>query len=178
MQTLSDGCAVVSHGSSNRLLDRVLIRKSIQARIVNTWLVLIAVLGTVIVVADGLTRAPVSEREAYWNGPLEYQPYLGAVLLAGLTLPLMFGYLRRTRVSFREGFSLWFVFCTAAYTRDFSYIHWPGTPFFVTDSVLAILFLSIYLVARSGRLRVPLPVNIFVAMVVAAGAVSALRGIL
>jgi len=140
--------------------------------------VVIAVLGAVIAVADGLTRTPVFEREAYWNGPLEYQPYLGAVLLAGLALPLMFGYVRRARVSVTEGLFLWFVFCTAAYTRDFSYIHWPGTPFFVTDIVLAILFLSIYLVARSGRLHVPLPVNIFVAMVVAAGAVSALRGIL
>src|SRR5256885_12677026 len=103
MQTLSDGCAVVSHGSSNRLLDRVLIRKSIQARIVNTWLVLIAVLGTVIVVADGLTRAPVSEREAYWNGPLEYQPYLGAVLLAGLAARAVVGDLSRVRGSLTGG---------------------------------------------------------------------------
>jgi len=75
MQTLSDGCAVVSHGSSNRLLDRVLIRKSIQARIVNTWLVLIAVLGTVIVVADGF-NARSGERT---GGVLEWAAGISAV---------------------------------------------------------------------------------------------------
>ena len=178
MRTLSNGWAAFSPGSSTQPLDCVLIRKPIQGRIINAWLVLTAVLGTVIAVADGLTRAPVSEREAYWNGPLEYQPYLGTVLLAALTLPLMFGYVRRAGVTVGEGFLLWFVFCTAAYTRDFSYIHLPGTPLFVTDCVLVILFLSIYLAARSGRLDVPLPVNIFVAMIVAAGTLAALRGIL
>jgi len=178
MQALSGDCPAFSPVSSIRPLGRVLIRRQIQGRIINTWLVVIAVLGATIAVADGLTRTPVSEREAYWNGQLEYQPYLGAVLLAGLTLPLMFGYLRRARVSVTEGLFLWFVFCTAAYTRDFSYIHWPRTPFFVTDVVLVILFLSIYLFARSRRLRVPLPVNIFLAMLVAAGAFSALRGFL
>ena len=178
MQALSDGCATFGPVSSNRPLGHVLIRKQIQGRIINTWLVVIAILGATIAVADGLTRTPVLEREAYWNGPLEYQPYLGAVLLAGLTLPLMFGYLRRARVSVTEGLFLWFVFCTAAYTRDFSYIHWPGTPFFVTDIVLVILFLSIYLFARSRGLHVPLPMNVLLAMLVAAGVLSALRGFL
>jgi len=178
MEALSDGCATFSSISLNRPLGRVLIRRQIQGRIINTWMVLIAVLGAAIAVADGLTRTPVIEREAYWNGRLEYQPYLGALLLAGLTLPLMFGYVRRARVSVTEGLFLWFVFCTAAYTRDFSYIHWPGTPFFVTDIVLVILFLSICLFARSRDLRVPLPVNVFLAMLVAAGALSALRGFL
>jgi len=178
MQALSDGCATFGPVSSNRPLGHVLIRKQIQGRIINTLLVVIVILGATIAVADGLTRTPVLEREAYWNGPLEYQPYLGAVLLAGLTLPLMFGYLHRARVSVTEGLFLWFVFCTAAYTRDFSYIHWPGTPFFVTDIVLVILFLSIYLFARSRGLHVPLPMNVLLAMLVAAGVLSALRGFL
>ena len=177
-QALGDGCATLSSVSSNRPLGRVLIRRQIQGRIINSWLVVIAVLGAAIAVADGLTRTPVFEREAYWNGPLEYQQYLGAVVLASLTLPLMFGYVRQARVPVTEGLFLWFVFCTAAYTRGFSYIHWPGTPFFVTDIVLAILFLSIYLLARRRDLRVPLPVNVLVAMLVAAGALSALRGFL
>jgi O-antigen ligase len=159
-------------------LGRVLILRQIQGRVINTWLVVIAVLGTVIALADGLTRTPVLEREAYWNGPLEYQPYLGAVLLAGMTLALMFGYVRRAGISVTEGLFLWFVFCTTAYTRDFSYIHWPGTPLFVTEIVLVLLFLSIYLLARSRDVHVPLPVNVFLAILVAAGALSALRGFL
>ena len=178
VQALGHGCATFSPISSHRPLGRILIRRQIQGCIINSWLVLIAVLGTVIVVADGLTRTPVLEREAYWNGPLEYQPYRGAVLLAGSTLALMFGYVRRAGVSLTEGLFLWFVFCTAAYTRDFSYIHWPGMPFFVTDIVLMILFLSIYMSARSRDLHVPLSVNVFLAMLVAAGALSALRGFL
>ena len=175
-QALNDACATFSSLSSTRPVGRVLIQRQIQGRIINIWLVLVAVLGSAIAVADGLTRTPVLEREAYWTGPLEYQPYLGAVLLAGLTLALMFGYVRRARISAAEGLFLWFVFCTTAYTRDFSYIHWPGTPFFVTDIVLVILFLSVYMAARSSAVHVSLPVTVFLAMLVAAGAMSALRG--
>jgi O-antigen ligase len=178
VQALGHGCAAFSPISSHRPLGRILIRKQIRGCIFNSWLVLIAVLGTVIVVADGLTRTPVLDRGAYWNGPLEYQPYLGAVLLAGLTLALMFGYVRRAGISVTEGLFLWFVFCTTAYTRDFSYIHWPGTPLFVTEIVLVLLFLSIYVLAQSRDVHVPLPVNAFLAMLVAAGALSALRGFL
>jgi O-antigen ligase len=178
VQALGVDCATFSLISSNRPIGRVLIRRQIQGRIINIWLLLIAVLGAVIAIADGLTRTPVLEREAYWNGPLEYQPYLGAVLLAGLTLALMFGYVRHAGISVTEGFFLWFVFCTTAYTRDFSYIHWPGTPFFVTEIVLVLLFLSIFVLARSRDVHVPLSVNVFLAMLVAAGALSAVRGFL
>jgi O-antigen ligase len=178
VQAVGIGCAAFSPISSNRPLGRILIRRQIQGRVINIWLVLTAALGTVIVVVDGLTRAPVLEREEYWNGPLEYQPYLGAVLLAGLTLLLMFGYARRSGISLTEGLFLWFVFCTTAYTRDFSYIHWPGTPFFITEIVLALLFLSIFVLTRSRDVHVPLSVNLFLAMLVAAGAFSAVRGFL
>src|SRR5260370_1147237 len=149
VQALGHGCAAFSPVSSHRPLGRILIRKQIQGCIINSWLVLIAVLGTVIVVADGLTRTPVLDTDAYWNGPLEYQPYLGAVLLAGLTLALMFGYVRRAGISVTEGLLLWFVFCTTAYTRDFSYIHLPRTPLFVTGIVFVLLFLSIPILASS-----------------------------
>lgn len=162
--------------SANRAVAPVLIRRRMQGRIVNVWLILSTVLGAAIAFADGLTRAPITEREASWNGPLEYQPYLGAVLLAALTLPLMFAYVRRARISLTDGLFLWFVFCTTAYTRDFSYVHLPGTPFFVTDIVLVILFFSVCLIARSKKLHVPLPIHLFVAMLATAGALAALRG--
>lgn len=175
-QEPSNGSATFSSLSSNRPLGDALVRSRIQGRVINIWFVIVAVLGVTIAVADGLTRTSFFDREAYWNGPLEYEPYLGAVLLAGLTLPLIFGYLRRARVSVTEGLFLWFVFSTTAYTRDFSYIHLPGTPLFVTDVVLVILFASTCLLPhRTGR-GVPLPVNWLIVLLLAAGALSAARG--
>lgn len=166
-----------SHSSSGSTAALVL-RRRIHGSIVNAWLIAIAALGAVIAAADGLTRAPISEREASWNGPLEYQPYLGAVLLAALTIPLVFGYARRARIGLTEGLLLWFVFCTAAYTRDFAYIHVPGAPLFVTDIVLVALLLLLYSLARPMALRAPVALHLFVGLFVAAGVLAALRGFL
>jgi O-antigen ligase len=178
MTAITDSCAAYPAHSSDRPQARVLLRRQIQGRIINSWLIFITVLGAVIAVADGLTRTSIMDRDAAWNGPMEYEPYMGAVLLAVLALPLMFGYIRSARVSSAEGLFLWFVFCTTAYTRDFSYVHWPGMPFFVTDIVLMALVFSVYLLSRSANLRVSLPVNVLMAMFVAAGALAALRGFL
>ncbi len=114
----------------------VLIRRQPRGGIVNICLIFIVTLGAVIAVADGLTRAPNPEWELPSQGPLEYQPYYAAFLLAAVTLPLMFAYAKTVRASITEGLFLWFAFCTAAYMKDFSYLRWPGAPLFVTDVVL------------------------------------------
>jgi O-antigen ligase len=107
---------------------------------------------------------------------LEYEPCLGALLLAGLSLPLMFAYVRRAKVSLTEGLFLWFVFCTTAYTRDFSHIRWPGTPLFVTDVVLLVLILSISLLPSTRYPRCPLLMSVFLFSFLGAGILSVTRG--
>src|SRR2546426_1131988 len=154
----------------------VLIQRNPRTRIVNVWLILILVVGAMITVADGLTRVSIFDRQEAWNGPLEYVPYQGAFLFAGLTLPLMIAYARKARVALTEGLFLWFVFCTATYTRDFSYVRWPGTPLFITDVVLLILLASIYLLRRLRFSRIPLPVTVPLVLFFGAGALSAARG--
>ncbi len=156
----------------------IVLRRRAPGRIVNVWLVLILLVGVVIAVADGLTRVSIYDREEAWNGPLEYIPYQGAFLLAGLTLPLMIAYARKARVALAEALFLWFVFCTAAYTRDFSYIRWPGTPLFITDIVLLILLVSIYLIRRPRFSKIPLPVPVLLGLFFGAGALAAVRGFL
>ncbi len=156
----------------------VLFSKGTPGKIINGWLILIVVLGAVIALADGLTRAPNLELELSPPQPLEYAPYCAAFLLAGLTLPLMFAYAKRARISLAEGLFLWFVFCTTAYLKDFSYLRWPGAPLFVTDVVLIVLLLSIYVVRLRRRPRYPLVLNISLALFIAAGALAAARGFL
>src|SRR5258708_19160599 len=75
----------------------VLIPRQIRGRVINIWLVLTVALGAVIAVGDGLTRAPNLELESSPLQPLEYEPYHAAFLLAGLTLPLMFVYVKKAR---------------------------------------------------------------------------------
>jgi len=176
--TLAHGNSFANHssGCSKRPDPAVLIRKQIQGRVINIWLVLIVVLGAVVAFSDGLTRTPFTEPEASWNGPLEYKPYLGAFLLAGITFPLMIVYARKARITLTEGLFLWFAFCTTAYARDFSYVRWPGAPLFVTDVVLLILLLSIFILPRPHYPQSPLAVNLFLVLFLAAGVLSAVRG--
>src|SRR5204863_280670 len=85
------------------------------------------------------------------------------------TLPLMLAYAKRARASITEGLFLWFAFCTAAYMKDFSYLRWPGAPLFVTDVILVVLLLSIYLLSRPHHSRSPLELNIFLLLFVTLG---------
>src|SRR6267143_4878627 len=156
----------------------VLIRRQIRGHVINIWLVLIVALGAVIVVGDGLTRAPNLESELFPPQPLGYEPYYAAFLLAGVTLPLMFAYVKKARVSLAEGLFLWFAFCTTAYLKDFSYLRWPGTPLFVTDAVLIVLLLSIYIIPRRRYSHLPHLLSIFLGLFIAAGALAAARGFL
>jgi O-antigen ligase len=156
----------------------VLVAKSKRKNVVNLWMIATMVVGTAIVLADGLSRGAITEREAYWNGPLEYQPYGGAVWFAAVSLLLMYLYVRKAQLAVTEGLFLWFVFCTTAYTRDFAYIRWPGTPVFVTEAVLAILVLWYLLFSRSKRIRLPVAVNVLLVLLIAAGTLAAARGFL
>ena len=174
-----DGTIALQYDSSisrpeNRIVLR--LRRSTPGRIVNVWLILIVVLGAAIAIADGLTRVPILEREATWNEPFDYEPYFGAFLLAGITFPLMVAYSRKAKIRLTEGLFLWFVLCTTAYTRDFSYLRWPGAPVFVTDVILLLLLLSSYIPRRCNHPRNPFTVNFFLASFVAAGILSAVIG--
>jgi len=157
-------------------VEPVLIRRHPRTRIVNVWMSVIVIVGAVIAVADGLTRTSVFDREEAWNGPLEYVPYQGVVVFAGLTLPLMIAYARKARLALAEALFLWFVFCTTAYTRDFSYIRLPGTPLFITDVVLLILLVSIYLFRRPHFSRIPLSVTVLLGLFFGAGVLATVRG--
>jgi len=154
-----------------------LIRKRLQGRIVNGWLMLVAVAGGAIVVADGLTRGPYPELELLGQKPLEYQPNHAAFLLALVTLPLMFAYARKARVPLSEGLFLWFIVCTIAYTKDFSYLRLPGAPLFITDVVFVVLLFSIYILPRPFYPRNPLVLDLFCTLFFIAGVVSAARGL-
>jgi O-antigen ligase len=109
---------------------------------VNAWLVVLLILGSIIAFADGTTRDPLPGDELPVAPVMEYQPYWGAAALALLSLPLCFLYVSKAGGPAREGFLLWFVFNTVTYTKDFSYLHLPGFPVFVTDIALVILLYS------------------------------------
>lgn len=165
-----------ARGSPVRTVQRVvLIRKGVQGPIVNAWFVSIAVLGTLITVGDGLTRPPL-DMDVVSLQPLEYEPYHAVLLFAVLTLPLMFAYAKKARVSLTEGLFLWFTFCTAAYMRDFAYLRLLHAPFFVTDVVLAVLLIGIYMLPRPQHFRTPLALHLFLGYFIAAGVLSAVRG--
>jgi O-antigen ligase len=108
----------------------------------NPWLIPICVAGVIIVVADGATRALNLDMAEVAVEPLTYEPYRGALIFALVVLPLILFYARSAHTSKKEALLLWFVLCTVAYTKDFSYIGVPGTKLFVTEIVLGCLMLS------------------------------------
>ena len=175
---LALGAGHVTHSveAADRPVSPLLIRRQTQGRIVNFWLVLIVIVGAAIAVADGLTRTPILDQQESWNGPLEYQPHLAALLFATGTFPLMIGYVRKARVSLNVGLFLWFVFCTVAYTKDFSYLRWPGAPLFVTDVVLLVLLASIFSLPRPHYRRTPMAVNLLLLLLLGAGVLAGARG--
>jgi O-antigen ligase len=118
------------------------------------WLlVLLLVIGAAVALADGLTRAPNADWESMpFQNPLQYTPYKAAFLFAGLLIPLTLRYARGLGASLLHGLLLWFVMCTAAYSKDFAYLRLPGVPLFITDVILALLFLFIFL---CPRVRIP-----------------------
>ena len=176
---LSDGSAAPFPDSARHWNNSVVgLRKQTKGRIVNGWLVLIAFVGAVISVADGLTRAPNPGLELSPPQPLEYVPYHAAFLLAAVALPLMFAYAKKARASLSEAFFLWFVLCTAAYMKDFSYLRLPGTPLYVTDLVLIALLLWIRCAPYQRHSNRHVPLKIFLTLFIGAGVLAAVRGFL
>ena len=154
----------------------ILIRKQIQGPIINSWLMVITILGAIITVGDGLTRAPDAALDPAPPQSLGYEPYHAAFLLAAVTLPLMFAYAKKARVSLTEGLFLWFTLCTTAYMRDFSYLRLPGVPLFVTDVVLVLLLFSTCILRKPHYPRKLLMLNILLVIFTTAGLMSAIRG--
>ena len=118
---------------------------------INSWLILLLILGTVIVAADGFSRDPMPEEGTEAATPvLEYQSFWGAGVFALISLPLCYLYARKTGASRGEAILAWFILDTVAYSKDFAYIRLPGLPLFVTDIVLALFLWSFF---RSMGLR-------------------------
>jgi O-antigen ligase len=144
----------------------------------NLWLIPICVIGVIVVISDGLSRPLNLEMMDVAIEPLTYQPYQGALVFALLMLPLVLFYASSARIPKAEGLLLWFVLCTVAYTKDFSYVGIPGTKLFVTEGVLALLLLfHLMAVAKSlpalGRSMMLGLLGLFLA-----GGIAAARGLL
>jgi O-antigen ligase len=142
----------------------------------NVWLLFICLAGLVIVWADGLSRPSAIESQESAIEPLTYEPYHGAFVFASVMLPLVFCYAAVQNVSRKEALLLWFVLCTTAYAKDFSYISVPGSKIFITDIVLMLLMMC--LVRQRSKL-VELgrwPLLAFAGFVVA-GLTGAVRGL-
>jgi O-antigen ligase len=144
----------------------------------NVWLIPIGVIGAIVAIADGLSRPFNQEMLDVAIEPLTYQPYQGALVFALLMLPLVLVYSSSARIPKAEGLLLWFVMCTVAYTKDFSYVGIPGTKIFVTEGVLALLLLS-HLTALAKSLPA-LGRNMMLGLLglFLAGAIAAARGVL
>jgi O-antigen ligase len=144
----------------------------------NLWLIPICVIGVIVVITDGLSRPLNLEMMDVAIEPLTYQPYQGALVFALLMLPLVLFYASSARIAKAEGLLLWFVLCTVAYTKDFSYVGIPGTKLFVTEGVLALLLLfHVMAVAKTlpalGRTMMLGLLGLFLA-----GGIAAARGLL
>src|SRR5450631_1497986 len=144
----------------------------------NWWLLLICLVGLIIVLADGFTRPSMIEAEETAIEPLTYEPYSGAYVFAFFMLPLTLGYAASTGVSRKEALFLWFILCTVAYAKDFSYVGIPGSKLFVTDMVMVSLLVWQRKSVRDGlRSLGTLPVLALSAFVLS-GVLSVARGFL
>jgi O-antigen ligase len=122
--------------------------------LLNFWLVLLLVLGSICVIADGLGRPLILEDGSEGPTPaMEYESFGAAYVFAVLTLPVCFLYSLRAGASRLEAFLLWYVLGTITYSKDFAYIRLPGLPLFVTDIVLGISLWTLFRQQRSAFLR-------------------------
>jgi O-antigen ligase len=151
---------------------------TMSAPSLNWWVLLICLVGLIIVLGDGFTRPSMIDAEETAIEPLTYEPYQGAFVFAFFMLPLTLGYATSAGISKKEAVFLWFILCTIAYAKDFSYIGVPGSKLFVTDVVLASLLASQYKFLRNAvRSLGTLPV-LAIAAFVLSGVISAARGFL
>jgi O-antigen ligase len=152
--------------------------RSMGAPNLNWWLLLICLVGLLIVLGDGFTRPSMIDAEETAIEPLTYEPYQGAFVFAFFMLPLTLGYATSAGIARKEALFLWFILCTIAYAKDFSYIGIPGSKVFVTDIVLAILLASQYKFLRNALRSLGILPVLALAAFVLSGVISAVRGFL
>lgn len=114
------------------------------------WILLILALGGMIVFADGLTRPEILVDAP--EDTFTYQAVWGAWLFAIAMLPICLLYATKVKTSLREGVLLWFILNMVTFAKQFSYLRWPGVPIFITDVVLVILLLRLFV--WPGRFRI------------------------
>lgn len=151
-------------------------------RVKSLWLnwplVAILLAGTVIVIADGLSRPLVLEEDWESTEALTYEPYHAAFVFGFAMLPLMMAYRKTAGISKKEAVLLWFVMCTVAYAKDFAYTGVPGAPIFVTDVVLGGLGLALLGSLRSGLRALGRTPRLAMTWLFVSGAICAGRGFL
>src|SRR6266852_4492321 len=87
-------------------------RRSLRGGIpwVNSWLIFLLILGTIIVLADGFTRDAMPDEGTVAATPvLEYESFWAASVFALVSFPLCYFYARKTGASRGESVLLWFV---------------------------------------------------------------------
>ena len=73
----------------------------------NFWLLVLLILGTVIVAADGFSRDPMPDEGTAAPVPvLEYESFWAAYVFASVSLPLCYLYARKTGASRGRGDSV------------------------------------------------------------------------
>lgn len=152
------------------------------SRVKSSWLnwplVAILLVGTIIVIADGLTRPLVLEEDWESSEALTYEPYQAAFVFGLAMFPLVMVYRKSARITGKEAVLLWFVMGTTAYTKDFAYMGVPGTPIFVTDVVLVGLCLALLGSLRSGFRALGRTPRLAMIWLFVSGAICAGRGFL
>jgi O-antigen ligase len=144
----------------------------------NWCLAAILIAGIAIVVADGLSRPLVLDEDWASAEAMTYEPNHAAFVFALVMLPLMIAYRKCARISRKETALLWFVMCTVAYARDFSYMGVPGSPIFVTDIVLGGLTLALWGCLRSALQSIGRTPRLAMILLFVSGAICAGRGFL
>lgn len=155
-------------------------RRSLRGEVpwVNSWLIFLLIFGTIIVLADGLSRDAMPDEGTVAATPvLEYEAFWAASVFALVSFPLCYLYARKTGASRREAILLWFILDTIAYAKDFAYIRVPGLPLFITDIVLALFLWSLLRGIGMRFLMLDRWWSRLVLVFIAVGAVSVVRGI-
>jgi len=145
----------------------------------SSWcLAAILLVGVVIVLADGLSRPLLLEEDWVSSEAMTYEPNYAAFVFGFAMLPLMLTYGSSTGISKKETVLLWFVMCTVAYAKDFSYMAVPGIPVFVTDVVLCVLSLALWRSLRSGLRSLGRTLGLAMIWLFVSGAICVSRGFL
>lgn len=120
---------------------------------ITLWLVLAMAIGVWIAVSDGLTRDYIADTDFTPIGQiLAYEPYKAAWVFAAVTLPLILLHGAKLKLKVTDSLMLWFVLCTAAYSKDFAYMKVPDVPIYITDVMLVWMLAGTFL---WPRLRIP-----------------------